>query len=63
MNTAPSAAPELNPTMSGDASGLLASDWKIPPEIANAAPTMIAVRTRGQAQRLDDELGVVGRVS
>ena len=46
--TAPSAAPELKPMMSGDPSGLRTSAWKIAPDMPNAAPTPMATSTRGR---------------
>ena len=47
-NTAAAAAPALTPMMSGLASGLRASRWKIAPDSPKAAPTSSAVRPRGR---------------
>ena len=47
MNTAEADAPAVMPMMSGLASGLRASDWKIAPDSPNAAPTSTAVNARG----------------
>ena len=50
MKTADAAAPAVMPMMSGLASGLRASDWKIAPEKPNAAPTSSAGQRPRQAQ-------------
>ena len=44
---APSAAPEAVPRTYGSASGFRMRPWKVAPATASAAPTSIAVRTRG----------------
>ena len=45
--TAPSAAPEDAPRMSGETSGLRNRPWKAVPATASAAPTSTAAITRG----------------
>ena len=48
LNTAPSAAPEDRPRMSGLASGLRTMRWKIWPDTPKAKPTRMPVSTRGR---------------
>ena len=45
--SAPTEAPLVKPTMSGDPSGLRVSAWKTAPEIASATPTRTAQTARG----------------
>ena len=59
QNTAAALAPASMPMMSGLASGLRAMLWKMAPEIPNAAPTSTAGERPRQAQRADDELGLL----
>ena len=46
-STAPSAAPDEAPRISGDTSGLRNSPWNAVPATASAAPTSAAASTRG----------------
>src|SRR5262249_45244658 len=46
-STAPSAAPDEAPRISGDTSGLRNRPWKAVPATASAAPTNTAASTRG----------------
>ena len=46
-STAPSAAPDDAPRISGDTSGLRNSPWNAVPATASAAPTSAAASTRG----------------
>ena len=46
-STAPSAAPDEAPRISGDTSGLRNKPWNAVPATASAAPTMQAASTRG----------------
>ena len=60
QNTAAALAPASMPMMSGLASGLRARLWKMAPEMPKAGADQQAGEGPGQAQRADDELGVVG---
>ena len=60
QNTAAGAAPALTPMMSGLASGLRARLWKIAPDDAEGGADEHAGERPRQAQRADDELGVLG---
>ena len=59
QTTAAALAPGVMPMMSGLASGLRASVWKIAPETPKAAPTSSPVSARGSRSVAHDELGVV----
>ena len=63
MNTAAVDAPAVMPMMSGLASGLRASDWKIAPERPNAAPTSTRGQRARQSQLVDDEVGRLAAVA
>ena len=45
---APVAAPVVNPMTSGDPSAFLDTDWNTQPDAPSAAPTQMAVRSRGR---------------